>query len=255
MDYFEKYKEFLPVLKIEERELIKEFFAMLKSEAMPYGFIGKTDSLEELWLRHIADSLLVLQDNHSSNIFNEFKGNFYDIGSGAGLPGILYSILYPGANIFLVDSSMKRTTFMEKVCSKLSLSNTKVLCSPVEKLNTIDNPADIITFRAFRKPLAALELILTISNSKSKILYWRSRPFENPRDDDTSADKNRTTKVDIMNRVSDLGYSIVKFETLNSPSELGPRGYYLFDYTGETKKGFPRSWARIKKDQIVEGVI
>lgn len=258
MSYFEKYKEFLPNMNEDQMKKLDLFFNILIDDGVTYGVVGSAPSAEEFWLRHIADSLFILQEGLSKNTLLKSK-TIFDVGSGAGLPGIALAIMCDSSNYILVDSSKKRTDFSRDVCAKLNVTNVEIKNSPAEELsmNNIKGSA-AITFRAFRKPLAALELILNILQSAGikdgKILYWRSRPFMKTEGDLPPGFEN-VADSEAEQRVQDLGFTNALFYRLHSPQLLGPRGYYYFEYSGKTKKGYPRSWARIKKDQLIERIV
>jgi 16S rRNA (guanine527-N7)-methyltransferase len=97
-------------------------------------------SLPDFWNRHALDSAQLLPLAPNARVWA-------DLGAGAGLPGVILAILLketPGAKIWLIDSQMKRTKFLEKVVSALSL--------PAEVVNaraeTLDIKADVVTARA-----------------------------------------------------------------------------------------------------------
>ena len=57
-----------------------------------------------------------------------------DIGTGAGIPGIVLKIALPELHITLVDSNQKKTNFLTEVVNALELSNTKVINGRAEEL-------------------------------------------------------------------------------------------------------------------------
>lgn len=97
-------------------------------------------SLPEFWNRHAMDSAQLLPLAPKAK-------TWADLGAGAGLPGVILAILLkdaPGAKIWLIDSQTKRTRFLDKVVSALSL--------PAEVVNaraeTLDLKVDVVTARA-----------------------------------------------------------------------------------------------------------
>ena len=97
-------------------------------------------SLPDFWNRHALDSAQLLPLAPNARVWA-------DLGAGAGLPGVILAILLketPGAKIWLIDSQTKRTKFLEKVVSALSL--------PAEVVNaraeTLEIKADVVTARA-----------------------------------------------------------------------------------------------------------
>lgn len=57
-----------------------------------------------------------------------------DIGSGGGFPGIVCAILQPDSQFVLVDSTRKKTEFLQTVVAQLNLTNVRVLWQRVETM-------------------------------------------------------------------------------------------------------------------------
>jgi 16S rRNA (guanine527-N7)-methyltransferase len=77
-------------------------------------------ALSSFWLRHAYDSAQLLTFAPSAKVWA-------DLGSGAGLPGIVLAILLkdtPGAHVHLVESMVKRTRFLAEVATALDLPVT-----------------------------------------------------------------------------------------------------------------------------------
>jgi 16S rRNA (guanine527-N7)-methyltransferase len=70
-----------------------------------------------------------------------------DVGSGAGLPGLVWAIARPHWQFSLVDSVQKKVAFMRQAIANLGLQNAIALHARVEQLNA--QPFDAITSRAF----------------------------------------------------------------------------------------------------------
>lgn len=97
---------------------------------------------EKMVVYHLLDSI-VLQD-----YFFEKQHSVLDVGSGAGLPGIPLSIVFPDKDFTLLDSNGKKTRFMTQAKLELGLENCNVLQHRVEKL-VADQPFKVIVSRAF----------------------------------------------------------------------------------------------------------
>ena len=97
---------------------------------------------EKMVIYHLLDSL-VLKDG-----FNQQAQNILDVGSGAGVPGIPLSIVFPDKDFTLLDSNGKKTRFMTQAKLELGLNNCNVVKQRVENL-IIDCPFDVIISRAF----------------------------------------------------------------------------------------------------------
>ncbi len=68
-----------------------------------------------------------------------------DIGSGAGLPGLVWAIARPDLSVTLIEPLLRRTTFLEEAVQELGLSNVRVVRSRAEDVR---DRFDIVTSRA-----------------------------------------------------------------------------------------------------------
>jgi 16S rRNA (guanine527-N7)-methyltransferase len=94
---------------------------------------------EQMMARHVVDSLSIEPYITAQRIA--------DIGTGAGLPGIILAIVKPERELFLVDSNSKKTRFLTEVVRQLKLTNVQVHHGRVEDLDVA--PFNQITSRAF----------------------------------------------------------------------------------------------------------
>ena len=99
----------------------------------------------EMLVRHLLDSLAVVP-----HLLPHIEGGerILDVGTGPGLPGMILAILYPSADISLLDSNGKKTRFLFQVKSSLNLSQVSIINERVEAYHPAQ-PFDIITSRAF----------------------------------------------------------------------------------------------------------
>ena len=95
---------------------------------------------EEIVTHHFLDCLAVVPYIEGKNIL--------DVGSGAGMPGIIIGLCCPEKKITLVDSVGKKTAFLKQTCAELKLSNITVINKRVEDVRT-NNLFDSIIARAF----------------------------------------------------------------------------------------------------------
>ena len=95
-----------------------------------------------------------LQDCLSAAQLLEPTGCWVDLGSGAGLPGILFAIEHPEVSLDLVESRQKRAVFLRRVCASLALTNVTVLHTRTERLT---QRYDGIISRAYKPPLQFLK--------------------------------------------------------------------------------------------------
>ena len=82
-----------------------------------------------------------------------------DIGSGAGLPGLLIAILQPQSLITMSEKNKKKAYFIKKTIKTLGLANAKIMNKAISPKTTTIKPFDIITARA----LAPTPKIISLS--------------------------------------------------------------------------------------------
>lgn len=220
----------------DELKLLKSYAEILVNEMEPAGLIGPADQITA-WKRHIEDSLLPLLSPKLSGLLNK-ASLVSDLGTGAGLPGIPLAIKYPKTQFQLVDASIKRVEMLEQLVSRLGLKNIMVTCCSLGSDTFKGKKSDLVLFRAFRKPLAALELSLYVSKIPASILYWR---IQNP-----------LSKQGVAERLQELG--IVSEDIYHWKEFAQPAGIYCFSRNKKAGKSFPRSFGRIQKDPLVGSV-
>jgi 16S rRNA (guanine527-N7)-methyltransferase len=108
---------------------------------------------EKLNLTAIRDPLEILHRHFCESMYAGVAlsvkgGRLADIGSGPGFPGIPLKILRPELELFLVESNIKKGTFLAEVVRDLGLSNTRVLISRYEELSEEVVPLDYVCSRA-----------------------------------------------------------------------------------------------------------
>lgn len=117
-------------------ELARQFTAALAAHGEERGLIGPLE-LPRLWSRHILNSVIAAP---------LFHGSVADIGSGAGLPGIVLAIARPDVRWTLVEPMERRVIWLNEQVDELELTNVEVLRARAEDVT----PAsfDVVTARA-----------------------------------------------------------------------------------------------------------
>jgi 16S rRNA (guanine527-N7)-methyltransferase len=111
---------------------------------------------DEAVVKHLHDSL-------SIKLWAGKKGSIriLDLGSGAGLPGIPLSAIYPDDKVFLLEANNKKAKFMEYAIDQLGLLNCSLLKGRSEDLardNELRETFDLVTTRAVSQLPVLLEL-------------------------------------------------------------------------------------------------
>lgn len=122
----------------ETRDMLDRYTVMVREEALRQNLVSVA-SLEQFENRHIDDSAQLLA-------LAPAGGHWLDIGSGAGLPGIVLAIL--GAQVRLVESRRLRSTFLTDVIAALDLQDRATVHAG--RLETMPTERfDRITARAY----------------------------------------------------------------------------------------------------------
>ncbi len=132
---------------------------------------------EKLNLTAIRDPLEILVRHFCESMFGALavpveSGRLADIGSGAGFPGIPMKILRPELDLVLVESNIKKGTFLAEVVRDLELSNTRVLINRYEELGEELAPLDYVCSRAVGEFDPFLEWAASERVSASKVILW-----------------------------------------------------------------------------------
>ena len=100
------------------------------------------------------------------------KCRLADIGSGPGFPGLPMKILKPEIELFLVESNIKKGTFLAEVVRELELSNARVLINRYEELGEELAPLDYVCSRAVGEFGPFLEWAASDQVSAGKVILW-----------------------------------------------------------------------------------
>jgi len=85
------------------------------------------------WPRHIEDAVRAAAALHA-RVAALAAPRILDIGAGGGIPGLVWSLLWPSAKVVLLDSRRKRTAFLERAARELNLPCVDVLTGRAEEL-------------------------------------------------------------------------------------------------------------------------
>ena len=118
---------------------VERFHAMLRDQGVLRGLVGPRE-VSRLWERHVVNSAAVVP-------FLPETGTIVDVGSGAGLPGIVVAAMRPGADVVLLEPMERRTDWLSEVVEALGLTNARVLRGRAEdQIGSLR--ADAVTARA-----------------------------------------------------------------------------------------------------------
>ena len=105
-------------------------------------------NLQDIYTQHLYDSLSVIEPIEAYLKKQDIEeANIFDVGSGAGLPGVIISIMCPQINVVCIDSVGKKVAFIKHVASMLQLKNLNAQHQRIENWET--KPAEMVISRAF----------------------------------------------------------------------------------------------------------
>ena len=162
----------------------------------------------------------------------------YDIGTGAGFPGLALKIACPEMNLTLLDSLDKRIGFLKEVCSALGFEDTPCLHARAEEAaKDHREKADIVTSRAVAGLNVLSELCLPFVKEGGLFLAMKGPDFEQELDEAKPA-------------IRRLGGKVETCEVYTVPGTEIRHSVILIRKVGKTPAAYPRRWAQIKKAPI-----
>ncbi len=220
-------------LNLSKKQLNKFnlYYDFLISENKKYNLTAITDK-REVFIKHFYDALTpvltgVLRDNMA----------ICDIGSGAGFPGIPLKILLPQVKLTIIESSTKKTTFLKTLIKMLDLEDVMVINKRAENYAvTNQNKFDLVIARAVAPLNILLELCVPLVKVGAYFIAMKSLSYKDELDQ-------------AKNGIILLGAKLVDIFSLQLPEGFGKRNLLLFEKL-KHEKGYPRSFAKIKKNPL-----
>ena len=118
----------------------RRYAELLATDGVTRGLIGPRET-DRLWDRHLLNCAVV------SELLPQ-RGVLVDIGSGAGLPGVVLAMLRPSLHVILLEPLLRRSVFLEECVAELGLSNATVVRARAEERAAAHVKADVATARA-----------------------------------------------------------------------------------------------------------
>src|SRR5919108_5321278 len=144
--------------------------ALLAERAIPLGLVAESDR-DRLWERHIEDCL------RATVAFRPEDRLTYDLGSGAGLPGIVLACALPDRRFRLIEPRRTAVAFLELAVERLGLANVEILSVRAE---AIHGPADVVTARAFAPPDRAWAVARRLLRPGGRLVYFAGARLRAP---------------------------------------------------------------------------
>ena len=181
--------------------LAREFTTQLAVHGEQRGLIGPLE-LKRLWTRHIVNSALVAPLLR--------PGRVGDVGSGAGLPGIVLAIARPDVDFVLIEPMERRVEWLLEMVSLLALNNVEVVRARAEEARGL--PAlDQVTARAVSSLRTLIPLAAPLVRAGGQVLFLKGMRVE--QEISSAAKAIRTshlTEVEILVLGESLGTEVTR---------------------------------------------
>src|SRR5690554_6364955 len=129
----------LPAVFGDAYDLVRRFADLLANEGVKRGLIGPRE-VPRLWERHIVNSAAVAG-------FLPEAGSVVDVGSGAGLPGVVLAAMRPDLRVILLEPMERRSVWLQEVVEALALTSVEVIRGRAEDMSQTLT-VDVVTARA-----------------------------------------------------------------------------------------------------------
>lgn len=100
------------------------------------------------------------------------NGRLADVGSGGGFPGLALKIIRPGLQVFLIESNIKKVTFLAEIIRELGLNGAQVLARRYEELGEELAPLDYVCSRALGEFPDFLEWARSEQIAARQVVLW-----------------------------------------------------------------------------------
>ena len=144
-------------------DVARQFTADLARRGEELGLIGPLE-VPRLWSRHILNCALV------APLLN--PGRVGDVGSGAGLPGLVLAIARPDVHLVLIEPMERRVDWLQSEAAELGLDNVTVIRARAEETK-LDVPLDQLTARAVSSLSKLIPSTVPLVRSAGQLLFMK----------------------------------------------------------------------------------
>ncbi len=144
---------------------IQQYISILLTWNEKVNLTAIRDPLEILY-RHFCESM------YAADAVPLGHGRLADVGSGGGFPGLPLKILRPDLQVFLIESNIRKVTFLAEVIRELGLKGAQVLARRYEELGEEVAPLDYVCSRALGEFPAFLEWASSQQIAAKQVILW-----------------------------------------------------------------------------------
>ena len=148
-----------------------------------------TRGAEEIYKLQVLDCL-------ESVKFLPVSGSVIDVGTGGGLPGIVWAVYRPDLEITLLDSIAKKCNALTEIVNSLEIKNIKIVCSRSEDFAKIQREKfDLAAAKAVASAGVTAELLSPLVKVKGHLMTFKGEKIQ----DEISEVKNQWYKLGLKN--------------------------------------------------------
>ena len=213
MDYSDQIDTFNRYTQVSRETILslKKYEEILIKSNKNLNLIGKSTE-KEIWIRHFLDSAQII------DFIDKNENKIIDLGSGAGFPGLILSILLKDKKIplkvYLIEKSPKKANFLTNVIKELNLNSTVL---NINVLNSRFNYKDsTIVARAFKPLEEIFQIIEEKGKNFKKIILFLGKKGKNKL---LQASKKWDLKYKQSMSITSNDSIILKIEKLNKKVE------------------------------------
>jgi len=141
------------------------YAGILATRGVAHGLLGPRE-VPRLWDRHLLNCALVAE------LIEQRRGTLVDLGSGAGLPGLVLAMVLPDTAVTLLEPMERRCRFLAECVTELGLANVSVLRGRAEDVTI---RADVVTARAVAPLPRLAELAMGVVRPGGMVLAIKGR--------------------------------------------------------------------------------
>lgn len=215
---------------IMEQQL-KQYYEILISENKKYNLTTITKE-NDVYYKHFYDSLLITND------INLNDQNLCDVGSGAGMPGIVLKICFPDLQLTIVESNGKKCQFLQQIVTILKLENVNIINQRVEAFaHQYRETFDIVIARALASLNILSELCLALVKIDGLFIAYKGLKVV---EELTLA----------QNSIKTMGGEVIKQFTYQLPNNYGQRTLIHCQKHKLCALKYPRTYQQIKSKPL-----
>ncbi len=182
-------------------EMARKFTDALARHGEERGLIGPLEP-PRIWSRHVLNSAIIAP---------LFHGRVGDVGSGAGLPGLVLAIARPDVEWVLIEPMERRVAWLTEQVAELGLDNVEIVRARAEEAK-VGAPLDAVTARAVSALRTLVPLTAPLVRDGGELILLKGAGAAN----EIEAAQKQLRKF----RVSDVRVEIVGEGVLDEPSRV-----------------------------------